>query len=142
MGIHSFHPFSITDTQTEDMTEARRDMWLWAEPVIADCAADVYDRSLPNRLASNIMARKHCRLWRAVIHDQADTVAELEVDLRRTSEKFGLDATLRHEVNTILFEELVDIVLSRYRGSRRKTKAFSRLLISARSCLGPARAAA
>ncbi len=142
MGIHSFHFISIVDTQSEDMTEARRDMWLWAEPVIADCAADIYDRSLPNRLASNIMAKKHCRLWRAVIHDQPDALPELEVDLRRTSEKFGLDAALQHEVDTILFEELVDIVLSRYRGSRRTTKAFSRLLISARSCLGTARAAA
>lgn len=139
MGLHSF---PTTDAFREEMVEVRRDMWVWAEPVITDCAAEYYDKALPNRLASNILAKKHCRLWQAVIYDQPDAVPELKDDLRRTSEKFGLKGTLQHEVNTILFEELIDIVLSRFRTSRRTTKAFSLVLMSATSTLGAARIAA
>lgn len=117
-------------------------MWLWAEPVIADCASEWYGRILPNRFALSIMARKQCSLWRAVIHDQAASVPLVSEELRRTAASFGLDQAALDDVNAVILEELVDIVLCRFRASKNATKTFSLVLMSATSCLGPMRAAA
>ena len=46
------------------------------------------------------------------------------------------------DVNDVILEELVDIVMSRYRASRNMIKTCSLVLMSATSCLGTVRAAA
>ena len=136
------HPFPVYEAAVDALTEARRDMWLWAELVIADCANDHYDRALSDRLASGIMARKHSRLWQTVIHDQPDSVSLITEELYRAAVTFGLDRKFVDDTNGAILEELVDIVLCRFRASRTATKTFSLVLMSATSCLGTARVAA
>ena len=140
MGIHPFP--MVVETQPDALTEARRDMWLWAEPIIADCAAEWYARTSPDGLAASVMARKHCRLWRSVIHDQPASIPEISEDLRRAGQKFGLRPNFIEQVNAAVLEELVDVVLRRFRASRTATRTFSLVLMSATSCFGTARAAA
>ena len=139
MGVH---PASLFGPHAGDVTEARRDLWQWAEPVIADCAADHYDRLMPTRLASTILAKKHCRLWQSIIHDQRAAVPQARDELHRTAEKFGLKPETTDDVNTAVLEELVDVVLARYRGSHRSAKVFSMILMSATPHLEAARALA
>lgn len=139
MGLH---PFSMFEAQTDVLVEARRDMWLWAEPIIVDRAVEAYDVGLDNKVASNIMARKHCRLWRAVIQDQPGDLPSASSELRLAGEKFGIDPKVVDEINSAVLEELVDVVLCRYRSSRTAARTFSMVLMSATSSLGALRAAA
>ena len=130
------HPeFTSFDRRSADLDEARRTMWLWAEPIIIDRAVDVYAR-LVDEAGTVAMARKHCRLWRLVLSGPAAPVAPVVEDLRRAAQGLGLPDTLIDDVNDLILEELVDIVMSRYRTSRNSAKTFSMVLMTATSCLG------
>jgi hypothetical protein len=137
-----FHSFDSVETKSETLIEARRDMWAWAEPIIADRAADAYQRHLPDGVGAMVLARKQCRLWRNIIHDQTSAAALVTHELRRASLSFGLDQEVTEDVNNDILEELIDIILCRYRASRNSTKTFSMILMAATSCLGAVRAAA
>ena len=63
-------------------------------------------------------------------------------ELRRSEVNLALADGLIDDVNDVILEELVDIVMSRYRASRTMIKTFSLVLMSATSCLGTVRAAA
>ena len=139
MGIHP--EFSPSDRQSGNLDDARRTMWLWAEPIIIDRAVEVYGRIL-DEAGTVALARKHCRLWRNVLLDRAFAVAPIMDELRRTEADLGLREALVDDVNDVILEELVDIVMSRYRASRNMIKTFSLVLMSATSCLGTVRAAA
>lgn len=139
MGYHpefaSFHRLSA------DLGEARRTMWLWAEPIIIDRAVDVYARIL-DEAGTVAMARRHCRLWRVVLDDQVGTTAAAMEEVRRAADSLGLSDSVIDGVNDVILEELVDIVMSRYRASRNNAKTFSIVLMSATSCLGTLRSVA
>ncbi|MGI3902912.1 MAG: hypothetical protein ACRYF1_20735 [Janthinobacterium lividum] len=139
MGFHS--EFSSFDRRCADLGEARRTMWLWAEPIIIDRALEVYGRILdePGTVG---MARRHCRLWRVVLGNQIGTTASAMDEVRRAAGSLDLPMDVVDEVNDVILEELVDIVMSRYRASRNSAKTFSMVLMSATSCLGRVRAAA
>ncbi|RYB02790.1 hypothetical protein [Lichenibacterium ramalinae] len=136
MGIHP--EFTSFERRSANLDEARRTMWLWAEPIVIDRAVDVYAR-LVDETGTVAMARKHCRLWRAVLLEPTATVSPVIDDLRRAAHGLGLPDTLVEDVNDLILEELVDIVMSRYRTSRNSAKAFSMVLMTATSCLGSVR---
>ena len=139
MGIHP--EFSTSDRRSGNLDEARRTMWLWAEPIIIDRAVEVYGR-IVDEAETVVMARRHCRLWRNVLLDKPAAVALTMDELRRTEVGLGLPESLIDDVNDVILEELVDIVMSRYRASRNMIKTCSLVLMSATSCLGTVRAAA
>ena len=139
MGIHP--EFSTTERRSGYLDEARRTMWLWAEPIIIDRAVEVYGR-MAAEADTVVLARKHCRLWRNVLLDKPAAVALTMDELRRTEVGLGLTEGLIDDVNDVILEELVDIVMCRYRASRTMIKTFSLVLMSATSCLGTVRAAA
>ena len=88
------------------------------------------------------MARKHCRLWRAVIQDQPGDVPSASSELHLAGDKFGVDAKVIDEIDAAVVEELIDVVLWRYRSSRAAARTFSMVLMSATSTLGALKAAA
>ena len=139
MGIHP--EFSPSDRRSGNLDEARRTMWLWAEPIIIDRAVEVYGR-VTQEADTVVLARKHCRLWRNVLLDKPAAVALTMDELRRGEVAFGLPDGLMDGVNDVILEELVDIVMARYRASRNMIKTCSLVLMSATSCLGTVRAAA
>ncbi len=136
MGIHP--EFSSFDRRSADLGEARATMWLWAEPIIIDRAVEAYAR-IVDEAGTVAMARKHCRLWRVVLFDQASIVGPAMDDIRQAALGLGLSETLVDDVNDLILEELVDIVMSRYRASRNSAKTFSMVLMSATARLGSAR---
>ena len=133
MGIHP--EFTSFDRRSAHLDEARRTMWLWAEPIIIDRAVEIY-AGLVDEAGTVALARKHCRLWRVVLFDQPAAVSPVMEELRRAAGGLGLPDSLIDEVNDVILEELVDIVMTRYRSSRNSAKTFSMLLMSATSCLG------
>lgn len=139
MGLHAFSAF---EAKPDSLADARRELWIWAEPVIADCASDWYGRVVADGFSASLLVRKHCRLWRSVILDQPAARLGANDDLRRCAGALGLDAGAVDGLNDAIVEELVDIVLCRFRASRSATKTFSMVLMSATSSLGAHRAAA
>jgi hypothetical protein len=134
-----FHPeFSSFERRSADLDEARRTMWLWAEPIIIDRAVEAYARIL-DEAGTVAMARRHCRLWRIVLSDQVGAMASAMDDLRRAADSLGLPGPVLDDVNDLILEELVDIVMGRYRASRNSAKTYSLVLMSATSCLGSVR---
>ena len=136
MGIHP--EFTSFDRRSADLDEARRTMWLWAEPIVIHRAVDVYARSV-DEAGTVAMARRHCRLWRNVLFGQPSSVPPIMEEMRRAAASLGLSDDVIDDTNDVILEELVDIVMSRYRASRNTMKTFSMVLMSATSCLGTAR---
>lgn len=139
MGVHP--ELSSFDRRSTNLCEARRTMWTWAEPIIVDRAVEVYGRAV-HSAGTVMMARKHCGLWRNVLQEQPAAVPAIKEELRRAADSLGLAEDLVDAVDEAILEELVDIVMSRYRSSRNTIKACSLVLMSATSRLGTARLAA
>lgn len=135
MGIHP--EFSSFDRRSADLDEARRRMWQWAEPIVIDRAVESYARTV-DEAGTVAMARRHCRLWRIVLFNDASAVAAALDDLRRAADSLGLPDALVDDTNDLILEEIVDIVTSRYRSSRNSIRTFSLVLMAATSCLGMA----
>lgn len=134
-----FHPeFSTFDRRPDDLDAARRTLWLWAEPVITDRAVEAYVRLL-DEVGTVAAARKHCRLWRAVLFDRPSMAAPLLDDLHQTVAGLGLPEDSVDSCNDAITEELVDVVTSRYRSSRNSMRSFNMVLVAATRCLGAAR---
>ena len=139
MGIH---PFLAYDAKDEAITQARREMWIWAEPVIADCAAACYAGQIADTFAAGLLVRKQGRVWRKLIQDQPEEATLATEDLRRAARSVGLGADAVEHVDAVIAEELIDIVLCRFRSSPRAAKALSMVLIAAASKLATCRMAA
>jgi hypothetical protein len=136
MGIHP--EFSSFDRRSANLDGARRTMWQWAEPIVIDRAVESYARMI-DEAGTVAMARRHCRLWHAVLFTHPATVAAALEDLRRAADSLGISDASMDETNDLILEELVDIVTSRYRSSRNTIRTFSLVLMAATSCLGMAR---
>ena len=109
----------------------RNELATWAEPVIADCIADAYGGYDLSASMASLLAIHHRRLWRALLLDQRTMAERIWVDLERDLTRAGLDRDITDEIDAIVLDELMDIVLTRYRSSRDKVKAFSRMLLAA-----------
>ena len=134
-----FHPDSSSfERRSADLREARHDLWLWAEPVIIDRAVEAYVRFV-DEAGTAAMARRHCRLWRAVLCVGVQALGPLLEEMRGTALSLGLTEAMIDDVDDVILEELVDIVACRYRSSRRTMKTFSMVLIGATAELESAR---
>jgi hypothetical protein len=109
----------------------RLEMATWAEPVIADCIAEVYGGYALNASLTSLLAIHHRRLWRALLLDQRATAERIWIDLERDLMRAGLDRDVTDEIDAAVLDELMDIVFARYRSSRETVRAFSRVLLGA-----------
>ena len=136
-----FHPDAATfQARLSELLEARRAMWLWAEPVVIDRAVAFYG-NLVDESGTVAMARRHCRLWRNILFDQPSAVSPTRTEMARTADGLGIAASVIDDADDAILEELVDIVMGRYRSSRNTIKTFSLVLMAANSSLSAARAA-
>ena len=109
----------------------RHEMAVWAEPVIADCIADVYGGCALSAPLCGLLAIHHRRLWRALLLDQRADAERIWIDLERDLTRAGLDREITEEIDAAVLDELMDIVFARYRTSRDKVRGFSRVLLAA-----------
>ena len=109
----------------------RHEMATWAEPVIADCIAVLYRGCVLSAPLGSLLAIHHRRLWRALLLDQRADAERIWLDLERDLLRAGLDREITEEIDAAVLDELMDIVLARYRSSREKVRAFSRVLLGA-----------
>lgn len=120
----------------------RRDMMVWAEPVIADCIIDGYRERAVDGALRSLVSTHHRRLWRAMILEHRPLMESIRHDLKDDLLRAGVEPEVIEEIDQSVMEELMDIVFKRFRSSRDMAKGFSLVLLSAASHMGASRAMA
>jgi hypothetical protein len=136
MGIHP--NASSFDRRSDDLREARLGLWVWAEAIIVDRLLETYARVL-DEAGAVAMARKHHRLWRALLFDGPAVVQAAADEIDRAASGLGLPGEVADGVDAAIVEELVDVVTGRFGSSRNALRTSSLVLMSVTSRLGAAR---
>jgi hypothetical protein len=123
----------------DPLADLRRDMIVWAEPVIADRISEGYEGRVTGQAFRSLLATNHRRLWRALILAKHDTAEQVRVDLLHDLGRAGISPDLAEEIDNDVMEELMDIVFQRFRSSREVARGFGRVLLSAASSIGATR---
>ena len=122
-----------------DDFDVRRELMNLAEPVIADRIIEGYrDYELESERL-RFLAAQHRRLWRAILLEHRGIMTTLYAELHDDLAAAGMAADIADQIDQGVFEELVEIVLRRYRSSSDKAKQCSMILIGAASFIGASR---
>lgn len=121
------------------MPDLRRELLNLAEPVIADCINGAYGELQPDAGQARFLSAQHRRLWRAILLQHRGIMGSLYSELRDELGAAGLATDVAETIDQSVFEELVDIVVKRYRTSNDKAKRCSMILLDAASFIGASR---
>ena len=133
-------PFTPPPVLLDPLAELRRELVNWAEPVIADRIFDSYGEHDTGAETARYLAGQHRRLWRAILLQKQSIVTVLQRELQCELARAGLDPDVRYAIDQSVIEELIDIVLKRFRSSSGRVKGFSMILLGAASELSASRA--
>lgn len=113
----------------------------WSGPVIHDRLRLAYQARLSDPLTVARLCRLHARVWRALLAGDLGAFASLKADLVLQLVCAGL--TLDHvaEADAETMNELVEIVIARFRRSPRVSQGYHLALLQLASFLRPAQAA-
>lgn len=114
----------------------------WSEPVIADLLREAYRARVAEEVLAGKLARRHCRVWRAMI---AGDMGKFEVrrrELVAALERLGLDIGSVADADARILAELSEIVAARFRRCARLARAYRLALIELAERLAPAERAA
>jgi hypothetical protein len=117
----------------------RKDLLVWAEPIIADYLGNAYVECGIGAAHRTVLTTHHRRLWRALILTQHQMFEAARSDLLRGAGRAGLDPETLDDIDHEILEELMDIVLKRFRTSRDAAKGFGLVLLAVASDLGAGR---
>jgi hypothetical protein len=127
---------------SHDPSEGLSGLRQWSEPVIFDRLFAAYRTMLSDDAVAHALTRLHARVWRALIGGDMTGFAALRDNLIGALGHCSLTLDHLGEVDNEIMIELLEVVLSRYRGSQRTAKAYHLALMELAGRLGPARAAA
>jgi hypothetical protein len=117
----------------------RHDMIVWAEPVIADRIAEAYEARGLGSAYRSLLTTHHRRFWRALILQRWQQVESIRRELLADAARAGLDSMHLEAIDHEIIEELMDIVLKRFRSSRDSAKGFGLVLLGVAASLGEGR---
>jgi hypothetical protein len=127
---------------TIDASEGLSGLLQWSEPLIFDRLFDGYRAIVGDFVLARALARRHGRVWRALIRGDLS-----EFELQRGALVASLDDCGVHldclaDVDADIMSELLEVVMARYRHSRRTAKIYHLALIELAGRLAPTHAAA
>jgi hypothetical protein len=121
--------------------ELRRELMNLAEPIIADRIIEGYREYHIDTERLRFLSAQHRRLWRAILLEHRGVMTSLYSELHDDLAATGLEADSADRIDQSVFEELVEIVLRRFRSSSGKAKQCSMILLGAASFIGASRRA-
>ncbi len=121
--------------------ELRRELMNLAEPIIADRIIEGYREYDIDIARLRFLSAQHRRLWRAILLEHREIMGSLYSELHDELLATGMDADIADQIDQSVFEELVEIVLRRFRSSNEKAKQCSMILLGAASFIGASRGA-
>lgn len=112
----------------------------WSQPLIIDQINRFYFRRLINRSAvARELAIQHYRIWRHVMRDEMPEAISLRHQLAVNSDAEGLPSTLMDEVDRAVLDELMDVVVSRFRRTPQIARSYGITLLDTATSLARAR---
>jgi hypothetical protein len=123
------------------ISEGRSGLLEWSEPIICDRLRDAYSRKVYDPVAVWALARQHAKVWRALIAGQLPLFETLRGELVTTLDSHGLDLDCLADADAQTMTELLEIVIARFRRSRRVAKGYHLALIELAGQLSYAMAA-
>ncbi len=123
------------------VTEGFSGLMQWSEPVIFDRLREAYELRVADPAAAWRLARQHARVWRALISGEMRAFGLLRGDLVEELAELGLDLDCLAEADSRTMDELLEIVLARFRRSQRTAKGYHLALMQVAGRLTLAQAA-
>lgn len=130
---------ALSATPTSGLPDIRRELMNLAEPIIADRIIEAYGEYDLEYGRLRFLAAQHRRLWRAILLEHRGIMTSLFAELSEDLVAAGMRADVAGRIDQSVFEELVDIVLRRFRASNEKAKQCSMILLEAASFIGASR---
>lgn len=127
---------------SDKFLELRRELMNLAEPIIADRIIEGYREFAIDSGRLRFLSAQHRRLWRAILLEHRGIMESLFAELRTELAESGIEPDFAETLDQGVFEELVEIVLWRFRSSNEKAKQCSMILLGAAAFIGAARRAA
>lgn len=125
-----------------DLSEGFSGLKQWSEPVIYDRLAAAYYQLISDRELARSLTRLHARVWRALIGGDMAGFEEMREILVGALEPCELTLDHLAEVDGEIMIELLDVVMARYKSSRRTARAYHLALMELAGRLSPVRLAA
>ena len=127
MSEHLFQ--SIRDELTE-----------WSQPLIVDQINHFYFTRLSRQPAlARELAIEHYRVWRLVLRDQPDAAREMRAHLADTAASAGIEPGVLDDVDRAVLDELMDVVVSRFRRTPYIARSYGITLLDTATSLAQAR---
>ncbi len=112
-----------------DGTEARQGLLEWSEPVIFDRLRHAYRQRVDDDAAGLVLARLHCRVWRALIAGDMAAFGRMRAALVITLRNNGLELDDLAEADLQTMAELIEIVIARFQRSERIARGYHLALV-------------
>lgn len=114
----------------------------WSGPVIYDRLRLAYNSHVSDPFVAIHLAKAHARVWRALLSSDLAAFELHRADLLLLLVQQGLTLDHLTEADTETMDELLDIVIARFRRSPRASRGYHIALMQLASFLTPAQAAA
>jgi len=113
----------------------------WSGPVIFDRLCMAYAKRIRNHDNARRLAKQHCRVWRALLEGDAGGFESERGILARDLGKAGLTLDDLADADNQTMNELVEIVIARFRRSPRTSQGYHLALLQLAMQLRPMQAA-
>ena len=114
----------------------------WSGPVIYDRLRIAYEAYLSDRLAAIGLAKSHARVWRSLLSGDFAAFEAERADLGHQLVQKGLTLDHLAEADAETMNELLEIVIARFRRSPGASRNYHLALMRLATYLGPAEIAA
>ena len=118
----------------------RDDLLEWSQPLIVDQINQFYFQRLAKSAdEARKLAIEHYRVWRLVLRDEMQAATALRAHLVSTAAAAGIQASVLDEVDRAVLDELMDVVVSRFRRTPYIARSYGLTLLDTATNLARAR---
>ena len=116
--------------QAAEIDSARRDLAQWSQPVVFDVITDGYVALVGNQHYSlRVLVAMHARAWRLMLLDEREKLRGARKELADLARLAGLSKQALDRIDTLVLEELLDVIMARFGRSADVVRSYSRLLL-------------
>lgn len=112
----------------------------WSQPLIVDQINHFYFRRLTQKASvARELAIEHYRVWRHVLRNELQDAANLREQLGAHAAEMGIPSQMLDEVDRAVLDELMDVVVSRFRRTPYIARSYGMTLLDTATNLARAR---
>ncbi len=118
----------------------RAELIEWSQPLIVDQINHFYFRRLTHAVTvARDLSIQHYRVWRHVLRDEMQLAADLRANLTEIAERAGVTGAMLDEVDRAVLDELMDVVVSRFRRTPNIARSYGLTLLDTATNMARAR---